>query len=341
MKKKIIKESVGRDLVGASKFASKSSVVHKILLKYPTPDKLAVSLKEMGDNTQDPKVKAKCQELATKCADVDVQQYPKFVGKIAGLSKFWSIVGATAGAAGLTAGAAYLVKTMTQAAQDDSFKNAKGFKDSTKALMNKTGDLVGKDYTNLKKSAGDKKDEITHGIKNWLGKKVGESQFGQDTQHELNRAFSDIEANRGDIETNRENIAANKVAQDEGFAKAAHDLEVEAGKRKLGDNILLAKQNVDNANNTRRWNQEVTARMRADNELTSKLNDIPNPKQTIKTIGKNIADKETYKQFYGPIAEKSKETINNGAKAVKDGAKTAWDWWSKLPEVDYGRYSGT
>lgn len=361
MKKKLIKESVGRDLVGASKFASKSSVVHQILLKYPTPDKLAVSLKEMAANSQDAKVKAKCEELATKCASVDVQQYPKFVGKIAGLSRFWTIAGATVGAAGLTAATTYLVRTMSQAAQDDSFKNAKGFKDSTKALMSKTGNLMGQDYNNIKKSFNDKKDESIQSIRDWAGKQLEKSQSGQDIKHELNRSRSDIDQNTADIVDNKmaqdagfknaaEERAALKDAQDAGFknaaeARAALKASQDAGFANAAQAraALKATQDTDRADSIRRWGEEKNARMKADYGLQRSLNgkvsigapskfetSLKDAKDTAVNFGKNIADPDTWKKAYGPYLEKTK----NGATTIKD-------WLDKLPQVNYGGYSGT
>ena len=114
-----LSESVGRDLVGASSFSNRSTVVKQIISKYPTPQALAKALLEMAEATKDDKACAKIRELAEKCSKLDAMKYPAFVKKIAGLNKLWTIVGGTIAAAALTATTYWLAKKFSQAYQED------------------------------------------------------------------------------------------------------------------------------------------------------------------------------------------------------------------------------
>lgn len=209
--KKIVKESIGRDLVGASAYSSRSKVVHNILLKYPTPDKLSGALAQMAKDTTNQKVAKKCLELSEKCKTTDIQQYPGLVKDITGLSKFWSLAAKTIGIATAAAGTTYLVRSALQAADDPSVKNATNFGDKAKALMSKTGDVIGQDYQNVKNNIGAFKDNVVQKIRDWSGDQLSKSAAGQKTQ-------SDIAANKAATEKNAEGVAANKAVGEKNSA---------------------------------------------------------------------------------------------------------------------------
>ena len=307
---KNLKESIGRNLVGAGKFEGRSKVVHKILLKYPTPNKLAASLNEMASKATDAKVKAKCLELSKACSQTDIQQYPKFVKKIAGLSKFWSIVGTTAGLAGLTAATTYLVKSMAQAADDNSFKNAKGVVDSTKALASKTGDIIKQDYDDVTKSIGNWRDKQIENAANWIH---GKSTNAANQRAELQAADANLKSG----------------------------LDSETAARVAGQTALSTQQNVDRAAAIKAWNDEQKARQMGDYTLTKRLNGkvgveptsavgraVNAVKDNVKGVGNTTT--RDIKDAYGPYIEKAKKS--------RDAISNFLDKYGKF---DLGNYSGT
>jgi hypothetical protein len=117
MRNRIIKESYGRDLVGAGRFESRKNVVAKIMKKYPTPQSLAIGLEKLASKL-DGKAKAKVLQLSQAAAGTSAKDYPAFVQKIAGLSKLWKYLATTAAAATLAAGAAWFVKSFMQTGQE-------------------------------------------------------------------------------------------------------------------------------------------------------------------------------------------------------------------------------
>lgn len=129
-----LQESVGRDLIGASRFSSRKSVASAIMQQYPNPQMLADRLQQMSQQTYG-KERENLMNLSLKCRGLDMNSYPSFAKKISGFSGIWKIAGTTAAIAGTAAAANYLVnKTDEYITQNP---NA-GIKDTVKNVAGRT-----------------------------------------------------------------------------------------------------------------------------------------------------------------------------------------------------------
>lgn len=117
--KKTLKENMVRDMAGISAYSGRSKAVSTIIKKYPTPQKFANALNKISmEKGIDAKAKAKAKELAIKCSKLTMEQYPAFVSKVIGLSKFWKICGATIAIGVVTAATTWLVTLCIRATDD-------------------------------------------------------------------------------------------------------------------------------------------------------------------------------------------------------------------------------
>ena len=129
-----LQESIGRDIVGASKFSSRKSVASTILQQYPNPQMLADKLQQMSQQTYG-KERQNLMNLSLKCRGLDMNTYPSFAKKISGFSSIWKMIGIGATVAGTAATANYLMnKTDEYLGQNP---NA-GFKDTVKNVAGGT-----------------------------------------------------------------------------------------------------------------------------------------------------------------------------------------------------------
>ncbi len=103
-----LQESVGRNLVGASRFSSRKSVASIIMQQYPNPQMLADKLQQMSQQTYG-KERQQLMNLSLKCRGLDMNSYPSFAKKISGFSGIWKIAGTTAAIAGTAAATKYLM----------------------------------------------------------------------------------------------------------------------------------------------------------------------------------------------------------------------------------------
>jgi hypothetical protein len=117
--KKTLKENMVRDMVGVSAYSGRSKAVAAIVNKYPTPQKFAQALNKLSmEKGIDAKAKVKAKELALKCSKLTQAEYPEFVSKVVGLSKFWKICGATIAIGVVTAATTWLVTLCVRATDD-------------------------------------------------------------------------------------------------------------------------------------------------------------------------------------------------------------------------------
>lgn len=136
-------ESVGRDLVGASRFTSRKNVANIILQKYPQPNLLADKLQEMAQDSYG-KERQTLLDLSLKCRGLDMKSYPTFAKQISGFSSIWKYIGGAAATAGVAAGVNYLAnKASDYVAQNQD------------ATMGQTANAVYKDVkSDIKKIPG-------------------------------------------------------------------------------------------------------------------------------------------------------------------------------------------
>lgn len=129
-----LNESIGRDLVGASRFSSRKSVAQTIMQQYPQPQMLADRLFQMSQNTFG-KDRETLINLSLKCRGLDMDKYPSFAKQISGFSKIWKYIGVGAATAGAAAATNYLInKTQDYVVQNP---NA-GLKDTVKGVADGT-----------------------------------------------------------------------------------------------------------------------------------------------------------------------------------------------------------
>lgn len=129
-----LQESIGRDIVGASKFSSRKSVASTIMQQYPNPQMLADRLQQMSQQTYG-KEKQNLMNLSLKCRGLDMNSYPTFAKQISGFSSIWKMIGIGATVAGTAAATNYLMnKTDEYLGQNP---NA-GFKDTVKNVAGGT-----------------------------------------------------------------------------------------------------------------------------------------------------------------------------------------------------------
>ena len=100
-------ESIGRNLVGASRFSSRKSVAQTIMQQYPQPQMLADKLQQMAEASYG-KEKETLLNLSLKCRGLDMNSYPAFAKQISGFSSIWKYIGGAAATAGAAAGIKYL-----------------------------------------------------------------------------------------------------------------------------------------------------------------------------------------------------------------------------------------
>jgi hypothetical protein len=86
-----LQESIGRNLINASKYDSKKNVVQSIVNKYPNPQSLSQALFNMSKYEQlNPKLSEQINKMAITCQNIHPNNYISFVKKIAGFSGLWS-----------------------------------------------------------------------------------------------------------------------------------------------------------------------------------------------------------------------------------------------------------
>ena len=141
-----LQESIGRDLVGASRFASRKSVTASIIQQYPDPQALADKLQQMAEQSYG-KEKETILNLSLQCRGLDQSQYPKFVNKISGFSKIWKYIGIGAATAGAVAAANYAINKGDEYLQNTDSKNV-----SLKGALKHIGKSAVNDANNLAKS---------------------------------------------------------------------------------------------------------------------------------------------------------------------------------------------
>lgn len=103
-----LSESIGRNLVGASRFSSRKSVAQTIMQQYPQPQMLANKLQQMAEASYG-KEKETLLNLSLECRGMDMNTYPAFAAKISGFSGIWKYIGIGVASAAATAGAKYMI----------------------------------------------------------------------------------------------------------------------------------------------------------------------------------------------------------------------------------------
>ena len=101
-------ESIGRNLIGASKFTSRKNVASQILNQYPHPDMLASKLQQMGEETFGNE-RQKLLDLSLKCRGCSGSDYIKFVNNLAGFSALWKYLGIGLGTIGTASAINYAI----------------------------------------------------------------------------------------------------------------------------------------------------------------------------------------------------------------------------------------
>lgn len=139
-----LNESIGRELVGASRFTSRKKVAEQILSLYPQPDMLAEKLQSMAEETFG-KEKQQLLDLSLKCRGCTSETYPKFVNSITGFSALWKYLGIGVGSIAAATAANYALNKYNEDPAPD-LKGAIKRIPGAQAVYNKLNNLYVNHY---------------------------------------------------------------------------------------------------------------------------------------------------------------------------------------------------
>lgn len=168
-----LNENIGRQLIGASKFSSKSKVVKQIINTYPEPQSLANALNEMSMKCENEKLSQKIHDLALKCSALQQGDYYNFVKSLVSMNALWKILAISAGTAGIGALGYWLVNSINRSAdnvanqsntnRNDIIKQAVNNPNVRNSILTGTRGYMKSDIAN---AAGKSLNPVLHGIGN-------------------------------------------------------------------------------------------------------------------------------------------------------------------------------